>query len=151
MLFDTWAGVLSPADHAAVAAPAARAVIEALGPSSPPVLLFAGLGAGGVLEEAASTGAAALSIDWRVDLADAYARVGDRVRLQGNLDPTALLSKPEAVEAAVRGMLSGVPPGRAHLANLGHGILPGTPVESAAAFVAAARAFRPAPAARPLA
>jgi uroporphyrinogen decarboxylase len=143
MLFDTWAGVLSPADYASLAAPAAARVIESLGPTAPPVILFAGLGTDAVLEDAAATGAAALSVDWRTDLAAAYARVGSRVRLQGNLDPAALLAPPEAVEASVRAMLSTVPPGHGHLTNLGHGILPDTPVESAAAFVRAAKAFRP--------
>jgi uroporphyrinogen decarboxylase len=147
MLFDTWAGVLSPAQYARVAAPAVRRVVAALGPESPPTILFAGLGADPVLEEAAATGVSALSVDWRSDLASAYRRVGPRVRLQGNLDPTALHAGPDAVEASTSEMLSGVPPGASHLANVGHGLLPDTPVEGAAAFVSAVRAWRPARAA----
>jgi uroporphyrinogen decarboxylase len=145
MLFDTWAGVLSPAQYARVAAPAVRRIVEALGPGSPPTILFAGLGADPMLEEAAATGVAALSVDWRSDLATAYARVGGRVRLQGNLDPTALHAAPDAVEASVSAMLSGVPPGVSHLANVGHGLLPDTPVAGADAFVRAVRAWRPVP------
>lgn len=150
MLFDTWAGVLSPADYRDVAVAAARTVIEGLraagsrGASRPPTLYFGGLAAGARLEDAVASGADALQVDWRVDLAEAHARVGDRVRLQGNFDPAALYAPPEAIEAGVRAMLSGVPPGRPHLVNLGHGILPDVPVEHAAAFIRAAQAFAPA-------
>jgi uroporphyrinogen decarboxylase len=144
MLFDTWGGIVSPADYRDVVAPAVRRVVEGLGEGRPPVILFPGLGAGPYLEDAAATGVDALSVDWRVDLADAYARVGHAVRLQGNFDPAALLAPPETVEAGVRAMLSGVPAGASHVTNLGHGILPEVPVEHAEAFVQAARAYRPA-------
>jgi uroporphyrinogen decarboxylase len=142
-LFDTWAGVVSPQDYRELVAPAVARVVDGLGAKRPPVLLFPGLGASPMLEEAAATGVDALSVDWRTDLPRAYARVGSRVRLQGNLDPAALHAPPEAIEARVRAMLEGVPPGRPHLTNLGHGILPDVPVEHAAAFVRAAQAFRP--------
>jgi uroporphyrinogen decarboxylase len=145
MLFDTWGGIVSPADHAALAAPAAARTIAALGADLPPTILFPGLAAGFALEAAAGTGASALSVDWRVDLRDAYARVGDRVRLQGNLDPAALYAPPAAIAASVRAMLSQVPAGSSHVTNLGHGILPDVPVEHAAAFVEAAKSWRPAP------
>jgi uroporphyrinogen decarboxylase len=147
MLFDTWGGILSADDYARFAASAARRVLDALpagGAGRPPTILFPGLGAGPHLEAAASTGASALSVDWRTSLPAAYARVGARVRLQGNLDPAALYAPPDAIAARVHAMLSGVPPGRPHLTNLGHGILPDVPVEHAAAFVSAAQAFRPA-------
>ena len=144
MLFDTWGGIVSPADYAALVAPAIRRVVLGLGSDRPPTILFPGLSAGHALEVAAGTGVEALSVDWRVDLADAYARVGRRVRLQGNFDPAALYAEPEAIADAVHGMLSGVPKGASHLTNLGHGILPDVPVENAAAFVRAAQAFRPA-------
>jgi uroporphyrinogen decarboxylase len=142
-LFDTWAGVVSPADYREVVAPSIARVIRGLGARRPPVLLFPGLGASPVLEEAAATGADALSVDWRTDLAQAYARVGAKVRLQGNFDPAALYAPVPAIEARVRGMLDAVPPGRPHLVNLGHGILPDVPVEHAAAFVRAAQSYRP--------
>ncbi|HVG94952.1 MAG TPA: uroporphyrinogen decarboxylase [Planctomycetota bacterium] len=142
-LFDTWAGVVSPEDYRDLVAPAIARVIDGLGADRPPVLLFPGLGASPVLEEAAATGADALSVDWRTDLARAYARVGAKVRLQGNFDPAALYAPIPAIEARVRAMLDAVPPGRPHLTNLGHGILPDVPVEHAEAFVSAARAYRP--------
>jgi uroporphyrinogen decarboxylase len=143
MLFDTWAGIVSPGQHRDLVAPATRAVLDAVRAAGAPTVLFAGLGAGAHLETAASAGASALSVDWRVDLADAYARVGPRTTLQGNLDPTALYAAPDAIEAAVRAMLAHVPAGRAHVVNLGHGILPDVPVEHAAAFVRAGKAWRP--------
>jgi uroporphyrinogen decarboxylase len=147
MLFDTWAGIVSPADYRDLVVRGVRAVIERLPSPRPPTVLFAGLGAGDRLEDAASTGVEALSVDWRVDLADAWRRVGRRVRLQGNLDPAALYAPPEAVARATRAMLAAVPAGRSHVANLGHGILPDVPVEHARAFVEAAKAFVPSPAA----
>jgi len=142
-LFDTWGGLLSPADYKALVAPAAAKVIAGLGAGHPPVILFPGLGAGAHLEAAAATGASALSVDWRTDLADAYARVGGKVRLQGNFDPAALYAPPAAIAAKVTAMLDAVPAGRSHLVNLGHGILPDVPVDHAAAFVKAAQAYRP--------
>jgi uroporphyrinogen decarboxylase len=105
------------------------------------VILFPGLGAEARIPAALETGVEALSVDWRTDLAHAYAVVGDRARLQGNLDPTILLTTPETVRRETEAMLAQVPPGRAHLANLGHGILKETPPENAAAFVDAVRAW----------
>ena len=145
MLFDTWAGILSPDDYEGLAARGVRRVLERLPSPRPPTVLFVGLSAGDRLEAAAATGVEALSVDWRVDLADAWRRVGRRVRLQGNLDPAALYAPPTAIERAVHAMLSRVPAGRPHVANLGHGILPDVPVEHARAFVEAAKAFAPAP------
>jgi uroporphyrinogen decarboxylase len=143
-LFDTWAGVVSPGVYRDAVVPSARAVIEGLGRPRPPVIHFAGLGTEARLDDALGTGADALSLDWRTDLARAYEVVAGRARLQGNLDPTVLLAGESTVRDAVRDMLSLVPPGRAHLANLGHGILKDTLPSSAEAFVDAARSFRPA-------
>jgi uroporphyrinogen decarboxylase len=143
MLFDTWGAVLSKEDYRSLVAPAVERALEGLGDSRPPTVLFAGLGAGDRLEVAAGTGVDALSVDWRVDLGEAYERVGDWVGLQGNLDPAALHAPPHVIEASVRAMLDLVPPGRPHVANLGHGILPDVPVEHAAAFVRAAKAYVP--------
>jgi uroporphyrinogen decarboxylase len=147
-LFDTWAGVLPPALWRDVALPAIAEVVDRLGPARPPVILFAGLGMEARLGEATQCGVEALSVDWRTDLRHAYATVGRRVALQGNLDPTVLLADPDTIRRETRAMLDAVPPGRAHLANLGHGILKETPPEHAAAFVEAVRAFAPAAAPR---
>ena len=69
--------------------------------------------------------------------------MGGKARLQGNYDPAGWYPTLEAIEAGVRAMLDGVPAGRPHLVNLGHGILPDIPVEHAAAFIRAAQAYRP--------
>jgi uroporphyrinogen decarboxylase len=143
-LFDTWAGVVGAEVYRTAVVPATRRVVEGLGSARPPVILFAGIGAEARLADATATGVEGLSVDWRTDLARAYAAVGDRVRLQGNLDPTVLRTGPERVREATRRMLAEVPPGRPHLANLGHGILPDTPPEGAAAFVETVKGFVPA-------
>jgi uroporphyrinogen decarboxylase len=142
-LFDTWGGVVSPDDYRELVAPAVARVVEGLGARRPPTILFPGIGASSHLEVAAGTGVDALSVDWRTDLGQAYGRVGARVRLQGNFDPAALYADPVVIGARVRAMLDRVPPGRPHLANLGHGILPDVPVEHAAAFVEACQGYRP--------
>jgi len=143
-LFDTWGAVLEPELHARWVVPMTRRVIEGLGADRPPVIYFTGLGGGGRLEAAVATGADALSVDWQTDLPLAYARVGDAVRLQGNLDPAILLTDPETIRARTHAMLAAVPAGKAHLVNLGHGIHKDTPPENAGAFVDAAQSFVPA-------
>ncbi len=145
-LFDTWAGVLSPDLFREIVVPSVRRVVEGLGPHRPPVILFPGLGTAARLEDALLTGVEALSLDWRTDLGAAYARVEGRVRLQGNLDPTVLLTNERTVHEATTKMCASVPPGRPHLANLGHGILKDTPPDNARAFVEAVHRFRPVPA-----
>lgn len=149
MLFDTWGALLCAEDYRTLVAPAVARVVQGLGSRRPPMILFPGIGSAAQLDVAASTGVEALSLDWRTDLGAAYARVGHRVRLQGNFDPAALYAPPAAIEAAVARMLDDVPAGRPHLVNLGHGILPDVPVEHAAAFVRAAQAYRVRGARRP--
>ena len=147
-LFDTWGCTLDAHLYRDLVVPMIRRVIDGLGPDRPPVILFAGIGSEARLLDAVESGADALSLDWQTDLQRAYAQVGDIVRLQGNLDPTVLLTDPERIHAAVHTMLSQVPAGRPHLVNLGHGILKQTPQENAKAFIDAAQSFRPAETAR---
>ncbi|MDA1195596.1 MAG: uroporphyrinogen decarboxylase [Planctomycetota bacterium] len=143
-LFDTWGAVLPPALYRRWVIPMTQHVIEGLGRGRPPVIYFPGIGSEARLEQAVETGAEALSLDWQTDLAAAYARVGNEVRLQGNLDPSLLLTTPKLIRAATTAMLKAVPAGHAHLANLGHGIHKDTPPENAAAFIETVQAFRPA-------
>jgi uroporphyrinogen decarboxylase len=86
----------------------------------------------------AMSGANVLSIDWRVDLTKARERVGDQLTLQGNLDPCVLLSTPEIIDQKARELVR-AGSGHRHILNLGHGILPMTPVENARAFIDAAK------------
>jgi uroporphyrinogen decarboxylase len=138
-LFDTWAGMLSPADYREWVLPTHREIAAKLDRSAP-LILYVNDGAH-VVEETAQSGADVISLDWRVDLADAARRVGDRVSLQGNLDPCALAADPAAIAQKVRELARDAAPARGHIMNLGHGCLPDTPVEGARAFTDAVRAL----------
>jgi uroporphyrinogen decarboxylase len=132
-IFDTWAGELAPDAFERFALPYERAVIERVRAAGVPALLYVN-GCAGVLELMAQTHADVLSIDWRISLDAARARVGSAFALQGNVDPTALLTTPQAVAEAARDALR--LGGRAgHILNLGHGILPATPIACARAFI----------------
>jgi uroporphyrinogen decarboxylase len=151
MLFDTWGGVLAPEAYARCSLAPMAAIVNALKAKAPevPVILFTKGGATH-LEALAATGCDALGIDWTVELSDARERVGGRVALQGNLDPCILFASPERIRDEVTRVLNSYGPGPGHVFNLGHGILPQTPPEHAAAMVAAvheaSRAFHQAPA-----
>jgi len=141
-LFDTWAGELSAADYEEFALPYERKVFERIhrGPSglAVPAILYVN-GCSHILEKMVESGANVLSIDWRIDLAEAGRRVGDKVALQGNLDPCELLGTPETIAESVKEILK-KGGGLGHIVNLGHGILPMVPVENARAFIGAAKA-----------
>src|SRR5215475_8867249 len=156
-LFDTWAGELSAADYEEFALPYERKVFERIhhdssgrdpsgrdpeGPrhsgSAVPAILYVN-GCSHILEKMAESGADVLSIDWRIDLAEARRRVGDKVALQGNLDPCELLGTPETIAESVKEVLK-KGGGLGHVMNLGHGILPMVPVENARAFIETAKA-----------
>lgn len=136
-LFDSWAGELSPGDYEQFALPYERKILESLDRAAAPAILFIN-GCGTILEQMATSGADVLSIDWRVDLRDARERIGDGLALQGNLDPCVLLSTPEIIGAKTRELIR-AGGGHRHILNLGHGILPMTPVENARAFIDAAK------------
>jgi uroporphyrinogen decarboxylase len=140
-VFDTWAGMLAPADYREWVLPTHREIAAKLDRSAP-LILYVNDGAH-VLEETAQSGADVVSLDWRVDLADAACRIGSRVSLQGNLDPCALAAGPETIAARVRDLARDAAPARGYIANLGHGCLPETPVEGARAFTDAVRALAP--------
>jgi uroporphyrinogen decarboxylase len=146
-LFDTWAGELSAADYEEFALPYERKIFERIrrdpeGPrhsgSTVPAILYVN-GCSHILEKMAESGADVLSIDWRIDLAEARRRVGDQVALQGNLDPCELLGTPETIAKSVKEILK-KGGGLGHVMNLGHGILPMVPVENARAFIETAKA-----------
>jgi len=134
-LFDTWAGELTPDEYNEFEQPATAAVFEVLGGSDTPKILFA-KGSARHLESLARTGADVLSADWQTDLADARQRLGTRIALQGNVDPSVLLGDEEGVRRAARAAIEKTG-GMGHILNLGHGILPNTPVANARAFVEA--------------
>ena len=134
-LFDTWAGELTQADYDEFELSSTKAVFEALGDNGVPKILFA-KGSTRHLESMARTGADVLSVDWQTDLGDARKKLGTRVALQGNVDPSVLLGDEEGVRRAAREAIEKTG-GVGHILNLGHGILPNTPVANARAFVEA--------------
>ncbi|MGB8654806.1 MAG: uroporphyrinogen decarboxylase [Candidatus Acidiferrales bacterium] len=134
-LFDTWAGELSAAEYEEFELPATQRVIEMLGRVETPKIVFA-KGSARHLANLARTGANVVSVDWHTDLAGAQREFGGRVALQGNVDPAILLGDEAVVRAAARAAVEKTG-GRGHILNLGHGILPTTPVANARAFVEA--------------
>ncbi len=145
MIFDTWGGVLAPDDYLKFSLEPMSRIVEHLKRISPqtPVILFTKNG-GQHLEAMAETGCDALGLDWTTDIAAARSRVGTRVALQGNLDPTWLLASPARIETAVARVLENYGRGPGHVFNLGHGILQQTPPEHAAAMIEAVRNLSPA-------
>jgi uroporphyrinogen decarboxylase len=140
VLFDTWAGSLTRADWEEYAAPWARRVLERLQGVAPRIVF--GGASDHLLEGLADLGAEAVAVDHRTDLARAFERVGDRVALQGNLDPAALLATPEEVTRRTRALLESVRGRTGHVLNLGHGVLKTTDPTCVGAFVEAAREER---------
>ena len=132
-LFDTWAGELSVEEYDAFELPATQTIFEALSSEGVPRILF-GKGSARHLASMSQSGAEVLSVDWQTDLADARRVLGRRVALQGNVEPAILLDDEEGIRHAVREAIAKTG-GEGHILNLGHGILPGTPVENARAFV----------------
>jgi len=125
-LFDTSVGVLSAEQYERFALPAVQQVFARLAPLAVPRIYFA-LDAAHLLPWLPATGASVLGLDWRTPLATAYRSFGARFPLQGNLDPAVLFAPPAALEAAVADILR-VAHGRPHVFNLGHGLLPETPL-----------------------
>ena len=138
-LFDTWAGELTRRDYETFALPVTRRIFAEIGNSVPRILYINGCSS--ILESMATCGADVLSVDWRIPIGEARARVGDRVALQGNLDPCALLGSASNLTATAERILQEAGT-TGHIFNLGHGILPMTPVDNAKALVEFVRSYR---------
>ncbi|HXW17848.1 MAG TPA: uroporphyrinogen decarboxylase [Candidatus Acidoferrales bacterium] len=139
-LFDTWAGELSREEYDSFALPATQRLIEELRVAGAPVILYS-KGTAHLLESLAKAGAEVLSVDWRIALDDARRLLGPSVALQGNVDPRVLLTREDLASDAARSAISKTA-GLGHILNLGHGILPDTPVEIAQAFIRAGQEYR---------
>jgi uroporphyrinogen decarboxylase len=128
-LFDSWVGVLSPADYERFVLPHSMRIFSELRGLGAPTIHF-GTGAASLLELMSGAGSSLISVDWRVSLDDAWDRIGYDKGIQGNLDPTVMLAPFEVVQQAAREVLqrAGGRPG--HIFNLGHGVLPDTPPEA---------------------
>lgn len=134
-VFDSWAGALSPSDYREFVMPHTRDLIGALEPGVP--VIHFGTGTAGLLELMRDAGGDVIGLDWRVDLREAWGRVGYDRGVQGNLDPLILLASPETIRMRARAVLEAAEGRPGHIFNLGHGILPQTSVENAIALVEA--------------
>jgi uroporphyrinogen decarboxylase len=128
-LFDSWAGELSPYDYENHVLPYSRHAIEIARQAGVPIIHF-GTNTSGMLPMIQAAGGDVIGVDWRIDLAQAWHQLGDQVAIQGNLDPVALFADWEALQARARYILDSVKGKRGHIFNLGHGILPETPVDN---------------------
>jgi uroporphyrinogen decarboxylase len=132
-LFDSWVGVLAPDDYRRYVLPHSAALISALNPQAP--LIHFGTATGNLLELMREAGGSVIGLDWRVELGEAWTRLGHGVGVQGNLDPVALFAGIPEIRRRVRAILDGAAGRPGHIFNLGHGILPETPVDNVRALV----------------
>src|SRR5712692_3598155 len=136
-IFDTWVGCLAPADYRDFVLPHTRALIAGITPGTP--VIHFGTGTGMLLEDMRDAGGDIIGLDFHVELDQAWARLeprpGERIGVQGNLDPTVLYAEPSYIRKRVKRILeqAGGRPG--HIFNLGHGILPDTPFENVVELV----------------
>lgn len=144
MIFDTWGGVLGHREYLDFSLHYMHKIVAGLIRENEgrkvPVTLFT-KGGGMWLEAMAETGCDALGVDWTVNLAQAKARVGHKVALQGNMDPSVLYASPARIEQEVRSILADFGEGSGHVFNLGHGIHQDVPEQSPAVFVNAIHQF----------
>ncbi|WP_039908756.1 uroporphyrinogen decarboxylase [Candidatus Regiella insecticola] len=144
MIFDTWGGLLTTKGYQTFSSHYMKKILKVLigeNEGRPvPVTLFT-KGGGHWLEEIASTGCDAIGLDWTTDIASARRQVGDKVALQGNMDPHILCAQPERIRQEVSSILAGYGEGSGHVFNLGHGILQDTPPENVDVFVNTVHSF----------
>jgi uroporphyrinogen decarboxylase len=133
-LFDSWVGCLSPGDYAEYVLPHVQVIFEGLQREGVPLIYF-GTGTAALLPLMRKAGANVLGVDWRVHVDEAWATIGHDLAIQGNLDPVVLFAPEHEIERRVEDILrrAGGRPG--HIFNLGHGILPNTPVEHVASAI----------------
>jgi uroporphyrinogen decarboxylase len=134
-IFDSWVGCLSPADYREFVLPHTRAVIENVKPGTP--VIHFGTGTATLLELIREAGGTVVGFDWRVSLDEAWARVGHDTAVMGNLDPVSLFASVEHVRNETKKILDRAQGRNGHIFNLGHGILPETPVETVLSLVEA--------------
>jgi uroporphyrinogen decarboxylase len=140
-VFDSWAGALGPDDYVRYVAPYSRALIERIRSTSVPVIHF-GTGVSGYFRELHAAGGDVIGCDWRINIDQAWMDISYRAAIQGNLDPVVLFAPLPELRQRIHELLrrTGTRPG--HIFNLGHGILPETPVDNVKACVEIVREFR---------
>jgi uroporphyrinogen decarboxylase len=127
-LFDSWVGCLSPADYREFVLPHVRTIFESVLPNAPLIHFMTGNPA--LLELVAEAGGDVIGVDWRIGLGDAWDRVGKDRAVQGNLDPLVLLADRETIAARATEVLNEANGRPGHIFNLGHGVMPQTPVDN---------------------
>lgn len=137
-LFDSWGGMLAPTDYQEFSMQYMQQIVDALKDHAP-VILF-GKGCWFALKEMANSGASALGVDWTCSAQNARYLSGGKITLQGNFDPSRLLSPPSEIKKMVHQMIQEFGKDR-YIVNLGHGILPNIPVENAGAFIEAVKEY----------
>ena len=139
-IFDSWVGSLSLTDYREYVFDASKRLVRAVQQMGVPVIYF-GVETAALLETMAATGAEVIGLDWRQPLDQAWRAVGHGHAVQGNLDPITLFAPLEILEQRVREILRAAQSRPGHIFNLGHGIVPGTPVENVQAVVRMVREF----------
>lgn len=134
-VFDSWAGILSPVDFEKFALPYVQRIVSEF-KDRLPVIYFAFNGSA-MLNSVMKSGAGILGLDWRIEMSDAVSIIGNNASVQGNLDPCILFGTKDLIRERVAHILKGAEGAKGHIFNLGHGILPETPVENAIAMVEA--------------
>ena len=138
-VFDSWGGMLSPTDYQEFSLQYINQIVNAL-KFNAPVIVF-GKGCWFALNDMAKSGASALGVDWTCSARNARYLSGGRITLQGNFDPSRLLSPPEEIKRMVTQMINEFGKDR-YIVNLGHGILPNIPIENAKAFIDAVKEYK---------
>ncbi|MGH9580832.1 MAG: uroporphyrinogen decarboxylase family protein, partial [Terriglobales bacterium] len=133
-VFDSWVGCLSPEDYRRSVLPHAASLVRRAQQSEAPVIYF-GTDTATLLPAMKETGAEVIGVDWRLALDDAWRSLEFRGAIQGNLDPAALFAAPDELRARTQDVLHRAGGRNGHIFNLGHGILPGTPVENVRVLV----------------
>jgi len=127
-IFDSWAGALNGSDYREFAQPHTRAIFERIAGAGVPLIHF-GVGTTAILRDLAAAGGDVIGVDWRLPINEAWDRIGDDRAVQGNLDPTLLLAPVDRLFAGADEVLRRVAARPGHVFNLGHGVLPNTPLE----------------------
>lgn len=141
-VFDSWVGALGPDDYVRYVAPYSRALIERIRSTGVPVIHF-GTGAAGFFKELHAAGGDVLGVDWRLNIDTAWMEISYRSAVQGNLDPAVLFAPLPDLKLRVHELLKRAGPRPGHIFNLGHGILPETPVDHVKAVVQMVREYKP--------
>jgi len=132
-IFDSWVGCLTPGDYEEYVLPYSKRVMDGVNKSVP--LIHFATSSSTFLERMKRAGGNVIGVDWRVDLGEAWARIGYDVGIQGNLDPVVLFGPVDLIKKEVKRILDQAEGRPGHIFNLGHGILPNTPVEHVSALV----------------